>query len=191
MKPGDKGGHKLWVIHCLFKEHRIHDSARIHTHTLHLNAMWRNCLDALGFLNTNIWYVGSICLCLMWTTSDPSKCKSSYFNFVQYSPCHSESFNGFLCKVILLGVVDSGYFLQDFLWLFFCMAQRYVICNSTVDGHSLFNRKHCWHTLACCMWDNTTRQASYILTQTKWANLPSITKFFHSCTQQTKWSYTQ
>jgi len=101
----------------------------LHTHICALSLSLSLSLSALMLCGgtawmhwvflTLIWYVGCISLCLMWTTSDPSKFKSSYFIFIQYSPCHSESFNGFLYKVILLGVVDTGYFLQDFLWLFF------------------------------------------------------------------------
>lgn len=109
--------------------------AHTHTHTQYLNVMWRNCLDALGFLNTKIWYVGCICLCLMWNTSDPSNCKSSYFVFVQYSPCHSESFNGFRDKLFYLVLLTQDIFYKTFCGYFFLMAQRYVICNNIADGH--------------------------------------------------------
>jgi len=125
---------------------RTHTHA--HTHTQHLNVTWRNCLDVLGFLNTKIWYVGCIYLCLMWNTSDPSKCKSSYLSFVQYSPVTQNLSMAFSIKLFYLVLLTRDIFLQNFLWLFFlngpkvCNLQHYcrwTLCSTenTADIHWL------------------------------------------------------
>jgi hypothetical protein len=53
----------------------------LHTHC---KVMWRNCVDVLDFLNTNICYIGCVFPCLMWTTAYLRKIQVSYFILLQY-----------------------------------------------------------------------------------------------------------
>jgi len=99
-----------------------------------------------------------------------------------------------LYKVILLGVVDTGYFVQDFLWLFFLNGPK-VYNSQQYCRWTLFVQQKTLLTYTGLLYVRQHDQASILhfnidkMSQLA-ASLPSITNFFHSCTQQTKLSYT-